>query len=84
MARDAAGAALGRLADPSRILAIGDGLVTDIAGANRERLDALFIASGIHGRELIDHAGALGLDVAERLLADKGLAADHVATQLSW
>ncbi len=84
MARDAAGAALGRPADPRRTLVIGDGLATDIAGANRQGLAALFIASGIHARELIDHAGALDLAAANRLLADKALTADHVAAQLSW
>ncbi len=36
--------------DPSRILAVGDGLVTDIAGANRQSIDAFLIAGagGIH------------------------------------
>lgn len=48
-------AALQRLADikgvaldPTRILAIGDGMRTDILGANRTGLDALFITGGIH------------------------------------
>ena len=35
-----------------RILAIGDGLVTDIRGANAAGLDVLFIADGIHGEEI--------------------------------
>lgn len=38
----------GRVVDRSRILAIGDGVATDIAGANGAGIDALFIASGIH------------------------------------
>jgi len=49
-------AALRRLAEikgaplePTRILAIGDGMRTDILGANRMGLDALFITAGIHG-----------------------------------
>lgn len=36
----------------SRILAIGDGLPTDIAGANAQGLDSIFIASGMHGEAL--------------------------------
>jgi HAD superfamily hydrolase (TIGR01459 family) len=32
-----------------RMLAVGDGLHTDIKGANRVGIDALFIADGIHG-----------------------------------
>lgn len=38
----------GRVVDKARILAIGDGVATDIAGANGAGIDALFIASGIH------------------------------------
>ncbi len=40
----------GNEVDKSRILAIGDGLNTDIAGANKENIDALFVsgAGGIH------------------------------------
>lgn len=39
-------------ADKSGILAIGDGLPTDIAGANAQDLDCVFIASGMHGEAL--------------------------------
>jgi HAD superfamily hydrolase (TIGR01459 family) len=35
----------------SRPLVIGDGIETDIDGANRAGLDALFIAGGIHSRD---------------------------------
>ncbi len=35
-----------------RIIAIGDSVHTDIAGANRAGIDALFVASGIHAEEL--------------------------------
>jgi HAD superfamily hydrolase (TIGR01459 family) len=38
--------------DPKRVLALGDGLETDIAGANGAGLDALFIADGIHGEQI--------------------------------
>jgi ribonucleotide monophosphatase NagD (HAD superfamily) len=34
------------------MLAIGDGMPTDIKGANAEGLDVLFIADGIHGEEV--------------------------------
>jgi len=39
------------IADPSRILAVGDSLRTDIAGAARAGLDSLLIAGGIHAEE---------------------------------
>ncbi|MEM9499696.1 MAG: TIGR01459 family HAD-type hydrolase [Pseudomonadota bacterium] len=44
-------AALGRGIDDSRILAIGDGMLTDIAGAVGEDLDSLFITGGLAARE---------------------------------
>ncbi len=36
---------------PKRPLAVGDGLLTDIKGANEAGIDALFIADGIHAKE---------------------------------
>ncbi len=40
--------------DIARPLAIGDGLETDIKGANGAGLDSLFIADGIHGEDIGD------------------------------
>ena len=37
---------------PKRPLAVGDGLLTDIRGANAAGLEALFIADGVHGEEI--------------------------------
>ena len=51
----AAEAARGGPLEASRVLAIGDALRTDIAGAAREGLDALFISAGIHHDEV--HGG---------------------------
>jgi HAD superfamily hydrolase (TIGR01459 family) len=84
MARDAADLGLGRPADPARILVVGDGLATDIAGANREGLTAMFIAAGIHREALIDQAGALDPLAAQRLLAERSLAAAYLAPALAW
>ncbi len=41
-------AARGSLPDKSRILAIGDGLRTDVEGAGRQQLRCVFIASALH------------------------------------
>lgn len=49
LARDARGSNV----DQSRILAIGDALRTDIAGARAFGIDALFIAGGIHRDEVL-------------------------------
>jgi HAD superfamily hydrolase (TIGR01459 family) len=48
---------------PSRPLAVGDGLLTDIKGANAAGIEALFIADGVHGEEIepysVEHLAAL-------------------------
>lgn len=48
---------------PKHPLAVGDGLLTDIKGANGAGLDALFIADGVHGEEIApytaEHLAAL-------------------------
>ncbi len=38
----------GRPIDPARVLTIGDGLPTDVLGAQRAGLDCLFVTDGIH------------------------------------
>jgi HAD superfamily hydrolase (TIGR01459 family) len=40
--------------DALRVLVLGDGLETDIRGANDAGLDAVFIADGIHGDDIPD------------------------------
>ena len=44
-------AELGRDVEDSRILAIGDGVLTDIAGAMGEDIDSLFITGGLAAQE---------------------------------
>jgi len=39
------------ITDPRRILAVGDSLRTDIAGANRAGIDSVLVAAGIHFEE---------------------------------
>ena len=43
--------ALGKVVDDSAILAIGDGVLTDIAGAMGEDIDSLFISGGLAASE---------------------------------
>jgi HAD superfamily hydrolase (TIGR01459 family) len=75
---------LGKRPEKSRLLAIGDGLATDVTGANAEGLDCLFLASGIHSADVTDAAGALAPDVAADFLGEAGLTARYVAIGLSW
>ena len=59
----AIGQGAGNLILPKKPLAVGDGLVTDIRGANAAGLDVLFIADGIHGEDVAtytaEHLAAL-------------------------
>ena len=75
-ARAAAGAVLGH--PPARPLAAGDGLATDVKGANGAGLPVLFIAGGIHGQD------AAGPDGLTGLFARHGVHADWVMPSLVW
>ena len=75
----------GRLVPRSRILAIGDGLPTDVAGANREGLDILFAAgTGIHAVDTLDVAGNLDEAKTQRLLEREGLGAAYAMAEFGW
>jgi HAD superfamily hydrolase (TIGR01459 family) len=66
-----------------RVLAIGDGLPTDIRGACDNGLDALFVTAGIHAADFgTEHDPDPAL-VAARLQAE-GLAAVAFLPHLSW
>ncbi|MDN2566258.1 TIGR01459 family HAD-type hydrolase [Aquibium sp. A9E412] len=49
-------ALIGRPVAASEVLAIGDGILTDIKGAVNAGIDALFVTAGIHAREYGDGA----------------------------
>jgi HAD superfamily hydrolase (TIGR01459 family) len=46
-----AGRVLGRGIERSEVLAIGDGVMTDVKGADQAGLDVLYVSAGIHARE---------------------------------
>jgi HAD superfamily hydrolase (TIGR01459 family) len=75
---------LGRPVDRRRVLAIGDGVPTDIAGANAQDLDVLFVAGGIHGGELVGADGSLDASATEAMLAAAGARAAYVMPALAW
>ena len=79
-----AGRLLGRKAQRSRLLAIGDGLPTDVAGANAQGLDILFAAaSGIHAGDVVE-SGTLSVDRVQALLDGAGAHATYVMAELAW
>lgn len=70
--------------DRSRVLCIGDGVITDVKGAHDQGLACLFIAKGIHGEAAIGSDGALDPAAVERLLAAESLGATHAMGDLVW
>ena len=77
-------ALLGRSVDRSRVLCIGDGVVTDVRGANAQGLDCLFIAAGIHGDAAQGPDGALDPAAAEALLHAETAYARYAMLELRW
>lgn len=75
---------LGRPVDRARVLCVGDGLPTDVKGANAQGLDVLFTAGGIHRAEVIDAEGRFDAGKTARVLADAGLTATWSALDLEW
>jgi HAD superfamily hydrolase (TIGR01459 family) len=71
----------GREIDKARILCIGDGVATDVAGANGQAVDALFIASGMHGEALWTD-GELDASKVDAALSEEGARAAYVMAAL--
>ena len=72
-------------ADKSRVLAIGDALATDMAGAWLAGIDGLFITLGIHRHDLHGaDMGALAPGSLERLLAQGEHAPRYAMPALVW
>ncbi|MDX2237027.1 MAG: TIGR01459 family HAD-type hydrolase [Hyphomonadaceae bacterium] len=72
---------LGRAIERARVLCIGDGVGTDVKGANAQGLDVVFIASGMHGEALMTD-GALDPDKARAALAAEHATATFVMDAL--
>ncbi|MGB7206057.1 MAG: TIGR01459 family HAD-type hydrolase [Anderseniella sp.] len=73
---------LGRPIDKADVLAIGDGLPTDVEGARANKVDVHFITDGIHAGE---HEGSSASDIASKLMKSMpGLKVAGVAASLVW
>jgi ribonucleotide monophosphatase NagD (HAD superfamily) len=70
-------------AERSRVLCIGDGVITDVKGAADQGLDCLFIAKGIHGEAAMRN-GRLDAALVEGLLAEEDVSAKYAMADLLW
>jgi HAD superfamily hydrolase (TIGR01459 family) len=75
---------LGRPVDRSRVLCVGDGVVTDVMGANAQGLDCLFVAAGIHGDSARGVSGRVDADKAAALLRAETAYARYATLDLTW
>ncbi len=73
---------LGRKLDKSRVLAIGDGLPTDIKGAQDYGLDVLFVTNGIHAADYTD--GEVVDDKLQKFLAENNASPTYWTKTLVW
>jgi HAD superfamily hydrolase (TIGR01459 family) len=65
---------------PERPLVVGDGMETDIRGANRMGIDALFVADGLHRKEI----SGLTPQAVAALFASKNVSARAAMGALAW
>lgn len=71
----------GKQVPKPRLLAIGDGVGTDVKGAAAQGIDCIFIASGTHGEKLWND-GALDIEKAKRALAAEGVSPRYAMAAL--
>jgi len=67
-----------------RALCIGDGLPTDVRGAQDHGLDCLFVAGGIHAADTAGADGRMDAGKVQAVLAGEGLTAAYAMTALHW
>ena len=83
-ARDRLTKLMGGAPDPACILAIGDGAMTDLAGAGRAGLDCLFIIDGVHAGDMLTPAGVIDPAGVARLIESAGTRPVALARRLFW
>ncbi len=84
LALDAAGASDRAPVDRRRVLVVGDSLITDLAGAATQKLDALFVAGGIHRAEAVKADGRVDEAAVRRLLTEASQTAAFAVAELGW
>ena len=75
---------LGRPLDHAKVLCIGDGVSTDVLGAQMQGLDCLFLWGGVHAADLLDGAAAASAERAAAFLAKHEAIAKYAMPELVW
>jgi len=79
----AAGRVRGGAVPPARVLAIGDAVRTDLAGAAGAGIDALFVTHGIH-RDAVAPGGTIDLDRLRAAFGDAARTTVAATSALRW
>jgi HAD superfamily hydrolase (TIGR01459 family) len=75
----------GKEIDCARVLAVGDGVRTDIQGAVNRKFDSLFIARGIHAVDIaIGADGEPGAEGLLRIFTTAGISPTAIMRELVW
>lgn len=74
----------GRLIAKERVLAVGDAIRTDIAGASAFGIDSLLVARGIHAEELGLHRGDLASDHVQDWVDRQPVVPTAIMDALAW
>ena len=75
---------LGRPLDHAKVLCIGDGVSTDVLGAQRQGLDCLFLWGGVHAADLQAGAEAAEAERAAAFLVKHEAMAKYAMPELVW
>lgn len=70
--------------DDRRILCVGDGAFTDLAGAGQAGLDCLFVIEGVHRDELLTESAELDQQALARLVLAAGARPVALAREFFW
>jgi len=69
---------------PERVLAVGDSLRTDIAGAASVDLDACWVLDGVHGAALRDASGGFNSGQVDAMARDAGVRPVATIPRFQW
>lgn len=70
--------------DLQRVLCIGDGVSTDVRGAELQGLDCLFLWGGVHAADLAETGEASGAERAAKFLVEHSTLAKYAMPELVW
>jgi len=69
---------------PSRVLAIGDAMHTDIAGAQAMGMDCVWITTGVHREDVHGQDGALDVEALKQFFQEQDTPPTYHMDRLAW